>query len=197
MCAERLGRRPVLSLREPDVVGGHSMRASDSRPGYDSFSAAGLRNPGHALLHPLGQFTGGCRLSAQVLGMRGLKARGPEGPRVAVDGDRLLRPSQYFVSSSGSRALAQKPCHSAHHKRLILNCRFAQIPPPGIRCLWATNRVIQRKHGNPERTYANKVGHVAIFLKSLGNPCTRLHHSALSRVTKIYECSIEIGRAHV
>jgi integrase/recombinase XerD len=28
--------------------------------------------------------------------------------------------------------------------------------------------VAQRKHGNPERTYANKVGHVAIFLKAFG-----------------------------
>ncbi len=28
--------------------------------------------------------------------------------------------------------------------------------------------VPQRKHGNPERTYANKIGHLAIFLKAFG-----------------------------
>jgi integrase/recombinase XerD len=28
--------------------------------------------------------------------------------------------------------------------------------------------VPQRKHGNPERTYSNKIGHVAIFLKTFG-----------------------------
>ena len=30
--------------------------------------------------------------------------------------------------------------------------------------------VPERKHSNPERTYANKVGHLAIFLKSVGKP---------------------------
>lgn len=28
----------------------------------------------------------------------------------------------------------------------------------------------ERKHSNPERTYANKLGHLAIFLKSVGKP---------------------------
>jgi hypothetical protein len=34
-------------------------------------------------------------------------------------------------------SLAQEPRHSAQRKRLILKCRFEQIPLPGIRCLWA------------------------------------------------------------
>jgi hypothetical protein len=37
---------------------------------------------------------------------------------------------------------AQKPCHSAHRKRLILKCRFEQIPLPEIRCLWAARPAI-------------------------------------------------------
>jgi len=28
----------------------------------------------------------------------------------------------------------------------------------------------ERKHSNPERTYANKLGHLAIFLKAVGKP---------------------------
>jgi hypothetical protein len=35
------------------------------------------------------------------------------------------------------RRIAQEPCHAAHRKRLILKCRFGQIPLPRIRCFWA------------------------------------------------------------
>src|ERR1035437_379837 len=61
-CVRRAAGESALRLGEPSAVGGYCMGTSDIRPGYDSFSAAGLRNPGHALLHPLGHFMGGWRV---------------------------------------------------------------------------------------------------------------------------------------
>ena len=58
----------------------------------------------------------------------------------------------------------------------VANCKKAKVKDIGKQDMmdymaWLRRQpVAQRKHGNPERTYANKVGHVAIFLTAIGKP---------------------------
>jgi hypothetical protein len=64
-------------------------------------------------------------------------------------------------------SLAQKPCHSAHRKRLILKSRFSQIPLPEISCLWATVATNLSDHPKPAIHDHLKTGHMETLSRTL------------------------------
>lgn len=100
----------------------------------------------------------GCGITQRCPQRRAMFGRGPSRCVVARLNDNP-RPRPIERPDACSEPLAQKPFHSAYHKRLILKCHFEQIPLPGIRCFWAVRiigncvNVFLRLRGAPQRGF--------------------------------------------